>query len=51
MLNPAKTLTVGETRSLPGRIQLYYSYRQNYLNYANYGYYDLDSTKDYTSSM
>lgn len=50
MLNPGGTaLTVGETKVSLGAYNYYYSrIVQNYLNYANYGYYDLDSTKDYS---
>lgn len=50
MLNPGGTaLTVGETKISLGAYNYYYSrIVQNYLNYASYGYYDLDSTKDYS---
>lgn len=53
MLNPGGTaLTIGDTDISIGAYNYYYSrIVQNYLNYANYGYYDLDSTKDYSKQF
>lgn len=49
-MNPGNVaLTVGETPVSIGMYNYYYTcISQNYITYAGYGYYDIDTTKDYS---
>lgn len=49
-MNPGNVaLTVGETPVSIGMYNYYYTcISQNYISYAGYGYYDIDTTKDYS---
>ena len=49
IMTPGNTaLTVGETKVSVGEYNYYYSsIVESYLSYAQYGYYDIDSSKDY----
>ncbi len=50
-MNPGNVaLTVGDTKISVGMYNFYYSsIVSNYVSYANYGYYDLDPTADYST--
>ena len=50
-MNPGNVaVTVGDTDVSIGMYNYYYTcISQNYISYAGYGYYDLDTTKDYSS--
>lgn len=52
-MNPGNVaLTVGETPVSIGMYNYYYTcITQNYLTYAGYGYYDIDTTKSYDTQM
>lgn len=52
-MNPGNVaLTVGETPVSVGMYNYYYTcITQNYLTYAGYGYYDIDTTKSYDTQM
>lgn len=52
-MNPGNVaLTVGETPVSIGMYNYYYTcITQNYLTYASYGYYDIDTTKSYDTQM
>ena len=52
IMTPGNTaLTIGETKISVGEYNYYYSSIVNsYLNYAQYGYYDLDSSMDYATN-
>lgn len=50
-MNPGNVaMTVGKTPVSIGMYNYYYTcISQNYISYASYGYYDIDTTKDYSS--
>lgn len=52
-MNPGNVaMTVGETPVSIGMYNYYYTcITQNYLTYAGYGYYDIDTTKSYDTQM
>ncbi len=52
-MNPGNVaMTVGETPVSVGMYNYYYTcITQNYLTYAGYGYYDIDTTKSYDTQM
>lgn len=52
-MNPGNVaVTVGKTPVSIGMYNYYYTcITQNYISYAGYGYYDIDTTKDYSKQM